>query len=560
MLIRPGTPRAPGRSGAPSSAPPGRRRGYSLCSASCVAATSVILRPLPLARLAIPLWRAQQFLASDAAYKYFPWKKAAGYAAAAAGAVLMPLSRKRSRYQAKHGGKKLNFGGYGGSHGPSRRSVRPRMAKYRPGKRARATGTTYGGYTRPTGVRRAAPSVTARHGSRGMCQFDGAKAMEHVNYIGVSSIGPRITTSSIVGGNMMYHVAAAFLRKALRRHFRIEVTNHDELPFGDVFPSYTATGGVGTVAGGAWLPGAMQFYSQTRGLDGSITKALGYTLTFTSTMTFRAAAIAIVVNVFDSDLFGQQGSNNLSQRTTLYGYQFMSRDATEAAAGTFTQVFLNPTGVIPCWNWRMSAMCVSKIAIQNATVADNGSSDAHAIDRNPLNGKVYTFSDPTPLLSDNRGVRDTAVTNNASALQSDVNSDGLLFVDSVGGLGSVWNQPPSSTMFRNCQTIGSVHLNPGQILKKTLVFKFSGTIEKFMEGTKIYSQVSNVPRAINAPKAFGKSVLFALQKVMSTGADSINLNYQVEYHASALIGKGPTSCIDPIQTFGIAAGADHTFA
>ena len=458
------------------------------------------------------------------------------------GGVFTPSVRKRTRSRSR-----------------SRSSARVRATGLPPakaqrtlygGRRTRTTGTTFGGYRGVGRGRRPVAGLTAKYGSRGMCQLDGSKTMDHVNYLGFSTLGPAAYSDSLVGGSHLYHLAAALLRKILRRHFRIEMSNHEEKPFNNA-------GAAVPITGGAYAPHKIDFLWETLAVDGTQTHSVRYTLIVDMNMTFRDAATEIVKNVFLA-----LNVESEAPLYTLYGYQCWRRDVVHTSGGVVQDYQVIPMGIIPIWNWNVSVITIAKIAIQNATVSDDGSKDAHAIDKNPLRGKIFKFHDPVPRLAPLRGTNQTAPANKAGWLTSDINSDGVIFMNAAGGIGGSWNQLPSATQFRNVKTQAPLHMNPGQIMRTSTMFKFSGTLQRYLEGT-IYNKSATSP-ATNAyrdgRRRFGESLLFCFEKVMSTGSDAVTINYEVSFYSSALVGKGPVTLLDPLQVAGTAAAVDQTTA
>jgi len=493
-----------------------------------VAATSATLRPLPLARLAIPLWRAQQFLASDAAYRYFPWKKAALYAGAAASAAysLMP-GRTFGRFRPGMGGKRLRFGGRGGS------SKRAKIAPYSSGNAGgRGSGHYKGALARPT--RPPKVGKYALYGHRADLEYHGTTTHDNVTYLGAQS-----ATAARVGVS----VGVAFIRMVMKRHYQCEYSNT-----GQVLQALSAAGREAN-----YFPYSIRFWRKSTPRNSIPVYSVNAEIQLPG-QTVLQFAQSFADNVFNNIAFGG-GSAGTSpdESVELHAYQFVHLDSSNTG-GT---LFVN-TAVVPLEGQYLTVYSSVRMAIQNVTgadVDDGASKLTTRIDANPVRGKLMRFKDPLPLVKDDRGVDGSATNDFGWKLQQDVNADGIIWPTPLSSPNGPWSQVPTADMFRNCVGVANVSLEPGDIKDYSFAFNFSGTIQALMKGFNLTAQGGQAPLPTSSHQ-FGTSFLFALEKRMPTGATAVALNFHYENKYGAVFGRRRKTPMSRQSILGGLASAD----
>jgi len=352
------------------------------------------------------------------------------------------------------------------------------------------------------------PSKYEKAGFTAEVERFGTQTLNDVCYVGCTSLCHE-DIGDVVG--------IAFIRKIMKRHYQFEYTSPEQL-INPRVPATPAAYGVGPIA-------ILFYYEEITAADAEPTIVLGYTYTLGLT-SLSAFATAFYTNVLASNTFGQvQAGTNYPLRR-LHGYQFQEADYLVAEGLGAVQERYSP--LYPLKNQYLTVYSAVTMGIQNITSADDGSLLTTHVDANPVKGKLFHFKDLLPRLQQRNGAFGTVTTDNSFKLQIDPNSDGIIKPDS--SLSGGFAQIPTASMFSNCNGEAPISLEPGHIKDYKLIFKFNGTLEKFMNGFSAF----NYPLQKGA---FGTCCLFALEKRMPTGGAPVSVNFHYESRFGCVFGK-----------------------
>jgi len=389
----------------------------------------------------------------------------------------------------------------------------------------------------PKPKRPAKPGKYAMSGARAEVEKHGIQALDNVVYLGAQS-APAFCIGGIVG--------QALIRKLMAIHFKYEYAH----------PSSQLVGNVDILGVNSHSPNVLRFiYKRTPPNAVVPSYVVGASFTFTPTQTLVSFGTWFAANVFSADLFGGMDTEAMFTNE-LYAYQFVSLD-TYAAGGTSNLV---GGPIIPLERQYLTVYSTVRMHIQNVTAADGSGTDtlqSDRIDNNPIKGKLFRFSGPLPKLSDYRGIATTlqitpVPEENAYQLQQDTTPDGIIYPSN--SLTGVWAQVPNASQFSNCKGELAVSLAPGAMRDYTIMFKYSGTIQRLMRGFSSKDAVGR-PRP-NGIHQFGESFLFALEKRMPTGGPAVTLNFHYEQYYGACLGTRGRLAMARLADAGSAATKD----
>jgi hypothetical protein len=163
----------------------------------------------------------------------------------------------------------------------------------------------------------------------------------------------------------------------------------------------------------------------------------------------------------------------------------------------------------------------TNMKIQNVTPADGNDQDSNSITANPLEGKIYKFSDHVPHMRQNtvRAGHDLLAFTDSSRrlgmILGPVSSDDAY--ESGGLLFSPFN---GKVNFKNCTMQGNVKLAPGSHKSFQETFTYKGTVTKFFTGIR--------QGAAHRP-TFGKSTIIGLEPTLRTAInESVKLAYNLD--------------------------------
>lgn len=399
-------------------------------------------------------------------------------------------------------------------------------------------------------------SKFAKYGSHGQDETFGTIDKSEMVYIGLTSAkctagGTETSGTSSWSGSIIYHVAAALLRNILRKEFKEDICRHDQLITGK-----SAYGNFPNIHF-IWKEDALGTVIPT---FGTVMVKLGATCTAPAgtlqqnQRMFGDVAREIAQNVISAADFGGVVTAEGFTRS-VYGYYITSADA------NVSNVQVETSNIRRLDNQYLVAYSTAEIALQNVTVADatadtSGVRLDNRIDSNPLDCAVFKFKTPYPKVrldgfsnypvgvfpSNAQPVQGPAGTNadsvlvpdNSYILQYDTNADGVIVPS--GTLSRDWRQLPLPDKFYGCIAHTRFKLHPGQIRKGLIKFKFEGSLNNLIKGFRVIAEGDST--RYNSKDSFGTSLLFAMEKVMSTGTDtSVTVNYQVSYWSGAYMKR-----------------------
>lgn len=324
-------------------------------------------------------------------------------------------------------------------------------------------------------------------------------------------------------------IGVALIRKLLKRHYQLEFTHPDQL----VCPP----GPVGVSRAPA---GITFYYETTAGADVEPTIASGDSFSFHNPAvagggltTLRQFADWFSGTVLMGSNYG--GSTSTLDHFRLHGYSFYEVDYTVQAADPSGAVVYRQTTVFSLRNQYLTCYSAVKMGIQNVTPSDGGSLLTTHVDTNPIKGKLMKFKDMLPILQQRRGALGTTSGDNAFKLQIDANGDGII-KPSASLIGD-WRQIPTASMFANCIGEAPIALEPGAIKDYSLIFKYNGTLEKFIKGNRTVNLGATDVAPFQTTGAFGQSCMFMLEKRMPTGDSDVSINFHYEARQGCVFGR-----------------------
>lgn len=376
------------------------------------------------------------------------------------------------------------------------------------------------------------------------------------------------------------HVALALLRMIFKRHYYLDIA-HASQRLVDV--DLQTIGGA--AANNVQAPVQIEFYREylpesygTTGASVQPQYDIPYSLNLSGEnaglRTIWDIAQEIAKNVICDRAYGATGPIVVGNRRViprLFGYRIVNRDANY----TGTSV-LNVMGLVRLDNYKIKVKTKTVIYMQNTTRSDSDGVSTDVIDVNPVNGKIYFFEHPNPVLRSYKTPNQT----NEWKIMHDANGDGIILPDSdISTNGSSFTQLPSTDVFRNLKTYTKVRLEPGEMKSFKLNFFFYGYINKFITGLQLQDPNGVTPafsdggatvppvtggnptvyqyNVSETSGALGTCALFAFEKTLSTGTGNPLITYQRNTYTSAVWVKSSKQTTLPYVTAEVAAGADR---
>jgi len=357
----------------------------------------------------------------------------------------------------------------------------------------------------------------------------GTQTLNEVCYLGASSFAKN---------DLGPCIGIAFMRKVMKRHYQYEYEHPDQY----ITPTISGLVGSG--------PRAIAFYRRVVDPIGATSDVFesAYSFNFNNAsgvvLTLREAGNLFYEQVLNSGAFGGintvNGIANFTQ--TLYGYQFIESDYTVNAVDPGGAPVSRYTHVHSLEGQYFTCYSSVKMAVQNVTPADNNGLSTTQVDTNPIKGKLMKFKDMVPTVRQVIRSASTpfgnAVGDGSSLLQIDPNGDGI--IKPANSLIGAWQQIPISSMFTNATGEVPVSISPGGIKDYSVIFKFNGTLQKFILGAMTLGETSvnpGAPISNSSTKQFGTSFLFMLEKRMPTGGAAVSVNFHYESHVGAVFGR-----------------------
>lgn len=450
----------------------------------------------------------------------------------------------------------------------------------------------------PTKRPKKAKDPVSLYGSRGQCehnfqtQSSPTQTAFDVGYTGFLSMIRDPTTTSTAFGSISYHAAASLLRHILKKHCGVNVELHTQT-MQDLIPAYYANpkGSVmlESISTGPLDIAKVEFIYRDDTNPSTPTYGTGYTLDFTSRNTdqFYTVAQVIAKQVITSSMFGARTSYTTpggyaeTDNRILYGYRvtkFLDWNnlQTNGTVNEATDVY-RITQIYRLDNFTIHAKSTSVIYFQNNTVNDTGNTNYTTTDSHPIRGRIFHFKAAIPNLrtvqtitNATSGYGTITTAGNPANIFNDNNYDGIA-LPTAANVAAIspgnFKQIPKTDQFITPCTYQDFNLAPGESKKIILKFKFNGKLNKFIQGmglppgtrdTLAVNETSTVYTPDSSPtcNAMGTYLLFAFDKMLSTGSAGPNMLFQRTMHTSAYIKKRTTPSLMMGATGEAAAAAD----
>lgn len=361
-------------------------------------------------------------------------------------------------------------------------------------------------------------SALTQYGYRQEQEVYGTLSMNDCQYLTVQSANMHMMARAI---------GHALARMIMKKHFGVTYSSASDL----LFPGTPVSATTATDWNQIW------FILKTRSSDGTETLTQQPVISggITSLTTLDDFVGGIVTLLVTAGV----GSPALysADYTQFHAYQIVYGSSATGSA-TATGFSLSPRYVIDQDLIRISVLQI--INLQNVTRADNAGATAggtrDAIDANPIVGKVFHMQGIYPNVENQAGNL-TAATNFALRLMKFVPPHATgIGVPDINPVGE-WRGVPHPQVFANILSCRSgLRLEPGEIKKDVLRFSFFGTLNDLCRGFS-YLQNSavgtNEPQPVYASDKMGTCKLYAFEKVVPTGADSIEMNYHIDRYITA---------------------------
>lgn len=408
------------------------------------------------------------------------------------------------------------------------------------------------------------------YGSVGEDEAYGQVSHGLTTYLGMSSVkatgsGTETAAQASWSGSLKYHVAAALLRKILKKHFQMDIVSHDER-----VQLRLENGGTDYYPGIYFIWEQCAMEGAPNPTYGSVRVSLG---TGTIVKTFGRLAYEICNTVLGAQAFGGvQGTPEYHTRK-LYGYAIVTPSgAGDNEAPCLGKINRLDTAYVK--GYSKAEMCIQNVSLPLNDADTSGVRLDNRIDANPLHVRVLKFKSPYPTPKHNNvqyvtnQIIDTtldtistgvpASTDYRDAFMYDKNGDGVVVPADAATTYSTgpWNQLPIPSLFYKCTGIGDFELAPGEIRKITLHFKYDGSLQKFITGMATTSETNSM--RFPARDAMGTSILIAAESVMTSATGNQNpiLNYMVSYWAGAVMKKDKRITIEPYNRTTTQTDAD----
>lgn len=193
-------------------------------------------------------------------------------------------------------------------------------------------------------------------------------------------------------------------------------------------------------------------------------------------------------------------------------------------------------------NARLDMYFASKLSLQNRTVSSaGGSTDAHSIENNPLQGYRYKFNGNVPVQ------RATMSTRTANELAPLGNTGLVSYVPSDPEDLRLWQRPVKPQFFTNVKYASRVMINPGQIKSSFVSYQRSMSFSSFINMFKDNLFQAKLPSTDAVKTSIGASEVIGLEKMLdsrTTGEPVISIGYEHhETYAMSLYYKRTQPCV-----------------
>lgn len=365
---------------------------------------------------------------------------------------------------------------------------------------------------RPLTVRE---SAVTQYGFQQEVECFGEISANDVQYIGVQSVNPNMIAKAI---------GAALIRHIFRRHYGKTYANLQEPLVGS--DALSVENGMDLYR--------IDFITRTRSSDGTTTAAVNSGPTITVQTLLGTYVDYIETQLLQNNQWGMVSQNG-NEQWYLSAYRFVYRNATSATVSNTYEIPVNIESL------RLHLSVHQRIHLQNVTRANTagvtagGSRDA--VDANPITGRIYTMKGMYPVIEQTSWTDSFAQT--LTKFQQPRLNGIFLPVGTVANPTNTWRSLPNPQVFNNiisCQT--GLRLEPGDIKTDYVRYSFNGKLNDLISSMNVLSPISTVGgyEAINIRNVSpGVYKLYAFEKVVPTGSDSVEMNYHIDRFISCVV-------------------------
>lgn len=226
-------------------------------------------------------------------------------------------------------------------------------------------------------------------------------------------------------------------------------------------------------------------------------------------------------------LYAQRGSAAASNTQMPIRLQLFRRD------GNVTNFYMG-SGSLDLRNEYVHLYGTANMKLQNRSVGAGGSTDANAVNNNPLQGYMYQFKGGVPQFKDLEAAQGTI------RLSRMFDNQGVILARGAGfdvGAGKIYREPPIPKMWSNCVSASRVRLEPGEIKRSSVSWSYSARFVDMLE--KLRVQVEGTTAVHQTTYLPGKSVMFALEDMINVNASElIAVAYEVNRTLGAYLTTG----------------------
>lgn len=363
------------------------------------------------------------------------------------------------------------------------------------------------------------------------------KSAKEVSMTKFSHLG-YVTTATLIGTVAdptccyIYHstydvnmIARAIIAALLRKLFKkagIDVVNeNNELSFEE----YTNSTG---------------FMFQYRDVDPTDQNVQSYSLIIQNNTTFKTLLDTICTyagspdtpykRIIDYMLVPDQGKRvPYSMSLQVQDKWINPNEVVEVAWRTHTHMALQ--------NEKIVLYCKSLLTVQNRTKGSAASASDYSdqrVDNQPLQGKLYEFSNGDPRLKSTQHVGSGLPNNEYDFL---VNTGAATTVRAFGSVvfpADYMDSPPGGKYWKNCKKVDNVVVQPGDIKKTSINVKYDMNLPDLLTKFRIASQQFIVGDQSYTGLKSHKSQILALEEILRTPQDNfITVQYEVQNFCGA---------------------------
>lgn len=413
------------------------------------------------------------------------------------------------------------------------------------GKRRRGGGQYAGSFKRPkTGNR---VGQYQKLGYKMETERSGVQNMSRCMYLGATSV---------LASDIGFDVGVAMLRYIMNRQYRMKYVDVNDKIWPGTFQAadFSATT---TVPDGTVAPIQIKFFRSfvKQGDEQMTTPRIVIDLwpnaiagSQNPARTVAEFAASFRDTVFLNADFRNTAANN-AESVILYGYSIVENQRI-LDSGQIRNIPKN-LPMVRIDEMYVKCYCKLQMKIQNVTAPDDGQLLSTRLDANPIQGKLYHFKDPVPILNNALKDQDGNQIAPADTVKLFAVNDSIIKptvdtfnnpIDGTNDLGGYFHRPPPANIFRNCTRYSNIAMRPGDIKSHSISFNFDGRLRDLIQ--KMHG---GAPFNVDSTDStLGTSFVMGFEKVMNTGADKITVNYQITKYHGAMVKKVVTK---PFQVY-----------